>query len=529
MAVGGKGLRAVQHPVFAIAHGSGAIICCVGAGFRLGERPRAEFLAMSEREPGSRSKSVSGNVYDLSKVFLTLTAQDAMDPIQRLSDDILIYILSYLSYPELTSAQRVSKRWLHYFATVPHLHRKVSFLNSKHQITLKTLRAVLSMANGHISSLEFDADTLLYLTPLVRIYPHLRRLIIEHKNGVMSTIFNIAFQLPNGLYHNLPSLRTAVFHHGMLLNNEIVTLITMAPNLEELECHKAVTWLDRLELMSFCKIKRLRIKGYSERSAGPAWDVRFPVSRRSPLILQYLPDLEELVLGLDSLLVMDLTMNPKIRYLDFLPGSSVISFIQPPPGLEVCLNTPQLCGFNFDIETPLVSQSDQGDRRLQLWTNPPRFKSMSMGLVRPAGLPRALCNSYESLVAVSFGPPHDFRGWLHANPYPDTRKMQLMETLIDVLAMFQNLLFLDLATTIFSDSFLLRLQTARLEYLSLAHTLVTTDGVLQFFEIPTALKGLNLVGTAVGVEVMEVAQSLGVKMETEYPGKPMPGALYSLY
>ena len=150
------------------------------------------------------------------------------------------------------------------------------------------------------------------------------------------------------------------------------------------------------------------IKGYSERSAGPAWDVRFPVSRRSPLILQYLPDLEELVLGLDSLLVMDLTMNPKIRYLDFLPGSSVISFIQPPPGLEVCLNTPQLCGFNFDIETPLVSQSDQGDRRLQLWTNPPRFKSMSMGLVRPAGLPRALCNSYESLVTVAFWSPPRF-------------------------------------------------------------------------------------------------------------------------
>ena len=77
--------------------------------------------------------------------------------------------------------------------------------------------------------------------------------------------------------------------------------------------------------------------------------------------------------------------------------------------------------------------------------------------------------------------------------------MQLMETLIDVLAMFQNLLFLDLATTIFSDSFLLRLQTARLEYLSLAHTLVTTDGVLQFFEIPTALKGLNLVGLQWGL------------------------------
>jgi hypothetical protein len=453
-----------------------------------------------------------------------------MDPIQRLSDDVLISTLSYLSYPELVSAQRVSKIWLHYFTTVPYLHRKVSFLNSKHQITLKTLRAVISMANGHISSLEFDADTLLYLTPLVPIYPHLQRLIIEHKNGVMSTIFNIAFQLPSGLYHNLPSLRIAVFHRGMLLNNEIVTLLTVAPNLEELECYRAAVWLDRLELMNFCKINRLRIRGYSERSTSPAWDIRFAVNR-SPLILQYFPDLEELVLGLDSLVVMDLTMNPKIRYLDFLPGSPVISFIQPPPGLEVCLNAPQLCGFNFDIETPIVSQSDQGDRRLQLWKHPPRFKSLSTGLIQPAGLLHALCNSYESLVAlaVSFGPPHDFPSWIRATPYPETWKLQFLETLIDVLGLFQNLRFLDLSTTIIDDSFLLKLPTANLEYLSLAHTLVTTDGVLRLLsKIPTALKGLNLVGTAVGVEVV-VAQTLGVKMETEYPGKSIPGALYSLY
>src|SRR6266496_31715 len=193
-----------------------------------------------------------------------------MDPIQCLSDDIWMSILSYLSYPELISAQRVSKRWLHYLVTVPYLHRNVSFLNSKHQISLKTLRTVIFMANEKISSLEFDADTMMHLTPLVPIYSHLQRLIIEHKNGVMSTIFNIAFQLSDGLYHILPNLRTAVFHHGMLLNNEIVTLITMAPNLEELQCFRAVIWLDRLELMNSCKIKRLRIEGYSERSANSA-------------------------------------------------------------------------------------------------------------------------------------------------------------------------------------------------------------------------------------------------------------------
>src|SRR5947207_2133038 len=245
-----------------------------------------------------------------------------MDPIQCLSDDIWMSILSYLSHPELISAQRVSKRWLHALVPAPSLHRKVYFINSKHQISLKTLRTFISMANEKISSFEFDADTMMHLTPLVPIYPHLQRLIIEHKTGVMSTIFSIAFQLSDGLYHNLPNLRTAIFHRGMLLNNEILTLVTIAPNLEELQCYRAIIWLDRLELMKYCKIRRLRIEGYSERSANSAW------GGRSPSILQYLPDLEELVLGLDSLLVMDLTMNSKIRYIDFLPSSSVFSFIQ---------------------------------------------------------------------------------------------------------------------------------------------------------------------------------------------------------
>lgn len=156
---------------------------------------------------------------------------------------------------------------------------------------------------------------------------------------------------------------------------------------------------------------------------------------------------------------------------------------------------------------------------------------MSTGLIQPAGLPHALCNSYESLVAlaVSFGPPHDSPSWIRATPYPETWKLQFLETLIDFLGLFQNLRFLDLSTTIIDDSFLLKLPTANLEYLSLAHTLVTTDGVLRLLsKTPTALKGLNLVGTVVGVEVV-VAQTLGVKMEAEHPGKSIPGALYSLY
>ena len=50
MSVGGEGFRAVQNPVIAVAHGGGASAARVGAGFGLGERPRAEFLAMSQRD-----------------------------------------------------------------------------------------------------------------------------------------------------------------------------------------------------------------------------------------------------------------------------------------------------------------------------------------------------------------------------------------------------------------------------------------------------------------------------------------------
>ena len=243
----------------------------------------------------------------------------------------------------------------------PYLHRNVSFLNSKHQITLKSLRSVLAMANGRVSCLAFNADTLMHLTPLVLIYPHLQQLIIEHKTGIMSTIFNIAFQTTVSTYHNIPNLRTAIFRHGTLLNNELVILLSIAPNLEEFECRRAVVWVDKFDQLvgdiKDCKIKRLAIKGYSERAAHPGWmsTGSLPL-QRSPTILRYFPLLEELVLGLDIMQVLNLSSNPKIRYLDFLPDSPVMSFVQPPPTLEVCLNEPQLCCRILDKDPSILPQ-----------------------------------------------------------------------------------------------------------------------------------------------------------------------------
>ena len=49
VAVGGEGLRAVDDPVIAVALRGGARAAGVGAGFGLGQRPRADFFALGER------------------------------------------------------------------------------------------------------------------------------------------------------------------------------------------------------------------------------------------------------------------------------------------------------------------------------------------------------------------------------------------------------------------------------------------------------------------------------------------------
>lgn len=48
-------------------------------------------------------------------------------------------------------------------------------------------------------------------------------------------------------------------------------------------------------------------------------------------------------------------------------------------------------------------------------------------------------------------------------------------------------------------------------------------------KVKTTLREINVMETQVGAEVGELAASLGVKMEISYPGKPIPGAIYSLY
>ena len=108
--------------------------------------------------------------------------------------------------------------------------------------------------------------------------------------------------------------------------------------------------------------------------------------------------------------------------------------------------------------------------------------------------------------------------------------MTFMWRLPELLVLFQNLHFLDVSESGISDYFLVQISTLQLAYLSLAHTLVTVDGVIQYLsKSHETLKELNVVGTSVGVHVAEVAQKLGVKLESEFPGKPMPGVIYSLY
>jgi hypothetical protein len=291
---------------------------------------------------GRNTRDRKDESVSLNMKCLTSIGPNLKDPIERLPNDILIIVFSCLSFPEIMALQRVSRGWRHYIVTNPLLYRNVSFLNSKHQISLRTLRTIIALANDRIFSLEFSADTLMHLTPLAPIYPYLQRLIVEQKNGIMATIFNIAFQLAPGSFYDLPNLRIAIFKHGMLLNNEFITLLCMAPNLEEFTCRTALVMLEQLDLFDKtkeCRLKLLRIEHYIERvQPGP----RPSRLNRSPAILPFVPLLEKLVLGMDSLQVLDLTHNCKLRYLEILAASPVFSIIQRPPSLEVCLSVPKV-------------------------------------------------------------------------------------------------------------------------------------------------------------------------------------------
>lgn len=340
-------------------------------------------------------------------------------------------------------------------------------------------------------------------------------------------------------YFNLPKLRTAVFHQGMLLNNEVITLLSMAPNLEELECRSALVKLDFLDLTDNTtqwNLKRLNIKHYSEEkhSLGLEESVQARLIR-TPAILRFLPYLEELTLGIDSLQVMDLTWNPRIRYVDFLPGSSVTSFIQPPASLQICLNAPVLNRHLPDSHPTIWPPGEDREPSLigshvQLWTNPPQFVSLSLSCV-PSHieiLPRALCNSYDSLTALRI----KFLSWSWSVRSSDSERVitQQLDNLPEVLNLFDNLRFLDISDSKADDVFLARLSPLSLEYLCMARTSVTSRGVLHFLsKSQGSLKVINVVDTKVGFEVVQVAENLGLKMELIYPGHPMPREVSSLY
>ena len=467
-------------------------------------------------------------------------AQNMRDPIERLPDDLLITIFSSLPFREVIAAQRVSRGWLHYLVTNPYLLRYVSFLNSKHPITLKTLRTVIAVSQGRILSLEFNADTFMHLTPLVPVYPHLQELTIEHETGIMGTIFNIAFQSAPSTYYNLPNLRAAIFKHGMLLNNEVVILLSMAPNLEEFECRSSLVDRERIDSLekTAYKLKKLRIAHYSERTNFQTHTREQSHGRllRSPAILRLLPLLEELVLGIDALQVLDLTLNPMIRYLDLLPRSPVLSFIQPPPSLEVCLNAPQLNRFLPDTYPPVWPPSETETYHIglevQLWNTPPRFKQLSTCrvLMDTAILPQALSNSYDSLqtLRLNFGKQIPETGIFDAQTRLLTDRQ--LEMLPDLLVLFHNLRGLDVSESSADNSFLERISGLSLEYLALARTLVTSKGVVKYLmRAQGKLKVLNVAGTDVGVQVGPVAQQLEVNLETDYPGTPMPGEVHISY
>lgn len=421
------------------------------------------------------------------------------------------------------------------------------------------------MADGRVLSLEFSAGTLMHLTPLVLMYPHLQRLVIEHNSNIMSTIFSIAFQVSFGSYHQLPNLRTAIITHGVLQKNELITLISMAPNLEEFQCRKAVVKLDLLEFetaLENCRIKRLRIKAYSERTKTPD---RHELnsrqtnlhSRQSPLILRFMPLLEELVLGIEYMQTLDLSANQRIRYVDFTRHTHVVSFIQPPQSLEVCLNAPHLNATNFraEITDDFEAANDGPDGDLKPWTDPPRFKRLSLVSppLRPSIFSRAVCNSYVSLESLSVSSSSNGRTDSLGLPLPDNivsweNEKLFLNVLGDHLILFLSLRQLNVQSGLVGEPFLSRVaQLTSLEYFSIAGAGVHALHVLHFLESSRScpLKEVNVQGSMAGQQlqgydgeevemtikfkVAVVAKERGIILKTGLPPRRPYDVVYDMY
>ena len=422
------------------------------------------------------------------------------------------------------------------------------------------------MADGRVVSLEFSAGTLMHLTPLVHVYPHLQRLVIEHNSNIMSTIFSIAFQVSLGSYHKLPILRTAVITHGVLLKNELITLISMAPNLEEFQCRKAIVTLDSDEFetaLENCRIKRLRIYAYSERRKTRP-DRWLSTSRQtnmhatqSPIILQFMPLLEELVLGIECMQILDLSANTRIRHVDFTVHSHVVSFVQPPPSLEVCLNALHLNTTILPSEMPeeeLNASDDRPSGILKPWKDPPQFKTVSLISVplRPNIFARAMCNSYLSLTALSIdidreNPKTEYPGLLFPHNYDSwALERRFIDSLAEHLLLFQSLRHLAVRSDFVMECFLSRVAMLKsLEYFSVSSKMVDAAAILQFLECSQccSLREVNVHGSlaaeelchnaevdmTIAIKVGLVAESRDIKLETEDPEKPVPAAIYEMY
>jgi len=102
---------------------------------------------------------------------------------------------------------------------------------------------------------------------------------------------------------------------------------------------------------------------------------------------------------------------------------------------------------------------------------------------------------------------------------------QQMEQIPELISCFHNLRFLDVSESSYvGDTFLARTPALSLEYLCLARTSVTSRGVLGFLaKAKATLREINVVDTDVGEEVRDVTAILGVKMETNYPGRLIQG------
>ena len=488
---------------------------------------RLRFRSARAKWKSAEHNSVTDDFMERNELDKLYILDNSVDPVRMLPDDLLFLIFSYLPFHDLISAQRVSRRWQAYLTTESRLYRSVSFLNSKHQIPLTTIQKVISSANSRIISLEFNLATLVHMTPLVPIYPYLERLEIMHSGKYLSHIFQIALQHSKvGGYHNLPSLRIAIFHESMLLNNELVTLLCIAANLENFECQAVRVSADKLDDLrdSHLKVKRLCIHRYSQDRHSP------PLSpsehRKSPAaILYHLPDLEELTLGLEWQ-VLDLTNNRKIRYLDCLHGQ-ISSFIQPPPSLQVCLNATRIHRFLPDNRPYKVPAENYP---LLFWEDPPSFVHLTLAHSEDFYIiQRVLRNSWHSLVELRLAvtdsraerdfsyPPHTDRIY-HPSAYDPTltfeEMMSPLQSLrilgIDFWADFsrRNLEFLKLRLPVLSSLERLSISFAWME------RAMTSEDLVQFVRgMSGRLNELELLGhVKLEDRILQVAESNGVKI-----------------